>query len=119
MRGELRKVLCTRWSAALLAALVTLNGVLFYRYCTQPQGDEDYTLPQLRAAYARSDAELQADYDAQWARLDAAEPLTDEVYDEIYLAMSLDEAVLTQRETVRSYPDYVRSLREEANSAGN
>lgn len=114
MRGELRKVLCTRWSAALLAALVTLNGVLFYRYCTQPQGDEDYTLPQLRAAYARSDAELQADYDAQWARLDAAEPLTDEVYDEIYLAMSLDEAVLTQRETVRSYPDYVRSLREEA-----
>ena len=27
MRGELRKVLCTRWSAALLAALVTLNGV--------------------------------------------------------------------------------------------
>ena len=114
MRGELRKVLCTRWSAALLAALVALNGVLFYRYCTQPQGDEDYTLPQLRAAYARSDAELQADYDAQWARLDAAEPLTDEVYDEIYLAMSLDEAVLTQRETVRSYPDYVRSLREEA-----
>lgn len=113
MRGELRKVLCTRWSAALLAALVALNGVLFYRYCTQPQGDEDYTLPQLRAAYARSDAELQADYDAQWARLDAAEPLTDEVYDEIYLAMSLDEAVLTQRETVRSYPDYVRSLREE------
>ena len=114
MRGELRKVLCTRWSAALLATLVALNGVLFYRYCTQPQGDEDYTLPQLRAAYARSDAELQADYDAQWARLDAAEPLTDEVYDEIYLAMSLDEAVLTQRETVRSYPDYVRSLREEA-----
>ena len=114
MRGELRKVLCTRWSAALLAALVALNGVLFYRYCTQPQGDEDYTLPQLRAAYARSDADLQADYDAQWARLDAAEPLTDEVYDEIYLAMSLDEAVLTQRETVRSYPDYVRSLREEA-----
>lgn len=114
MRGELRKVLCTRWSAALLAALVALNGVLFYRYCTQPQRDEDYTLPQLRAAYARSDAELQADYDAQWARLDAAEPLTDEVYDEIYLAMSLDEAVLTQRETVRSYPDYVRSLREEA-----
>lgn len=114
MRGELRKVLCTRWSAALLAALVALNGVLFYRYCTQPQGDEDYTLPQLRAAYARSDAELQADYDAQWARLDAAEPLTDEIYDEIYLAMSLDEAVLTQRETVRSYPDYVRSLREEA-----
>lgn len=114
MRGELRKVLCTRWSAALLAALVALNGVLFYRYCTQPQGDEDYTLPQLRAAYARSDAELQADYDAQWARLDAAEPLTDEVYDKIYLAMSLDEAVLTQRETVRSYPDYVRSLREEA-----
>ena len=114
MRGELRKVLCTRWSAALLAALVALNGVLFYRYCTQPHGDEDYTLPQLRAAYARSDAELQADYDAQWARLDAAEPLTDEVYDEIYLAMSLDEAVLTQRETVRSYPDYVRSLREEA-----
>ncbi len=114
MRGELRKVLCTRWSAALLAALVALNGVLFYRYCTQPQGDEDYTLPQLRAAYARSDAELQSDYDAQWARLDAAEPLTDEVYDEIYLAMSLDEAVLTQRETVRSYPDYVRSLREEA-----
>lgn len=114
MRGELRKVLCTRWSAALLAALVALNGVLFYRYCTQPQGDEDYTLPQLRAAYACSDAELQADYDAQWARLDAAEPLTDEVYDEIYLAMSLDEAVLTQRETVRSYPDYVRSLREEA-----
>lgn len=114
MRGELRKVLCTRWSAALLAALVALNGVLFYRHCTQPQGDEDYTLPQLRAAYARSDAELQADYDAQWARLDAAEPLTDEVYDEIYLAMSLDEAVLTQRETVRSYPDYVRSLREEA-----
>lgn len=114
MRGELRKVLCTRWSAALLAALVALNGVLFYRYCTQPQGDEDYTLPQLRAAYARSDAELQADYDAQWVRLDAAEPLTDEVYDEIYLAMSLDEAVLTQRETVRSYPDYVRSLREEA-----
>lgn len=114
MRGELRKVLCTRWSAALLAALVALNGVLFYRYCTQPQGDEDYTLPQLRAAYARSDAELQADYDAQWARLDAAEPLTDEVYDEIYLAMSLDEAVLTQRETVRSYPDYARSLREEA-----
>lgn len=114
MRGELRKVLCTHWSAALLAALVALNGVLFYRYCTQPQGDEDYTLPQLRAAYARSDAELQADYDAQWARLDAAEPLTDEVYDEIYLAMSLDEAVLTQRETVRSYPDYVRSLREEA-----
>ena len=50
MRGELRKVLCTRWSAALLAALVALNGVLFYRYCTQPQGDEDYTLPQLRAA---------------------------------------------------------------------
>ena len=42
------------------------------------------------------------------------EPLTDEVSDEIYLAMSLDEAVLTQRETVRSYPDYVRSLREEA-----
>lgn len=77
-------------------------------------GGRDYTLPQLRAAYARSDAELQADYDAQWARLDAAEPLTDEVYDEIYLAMSLDEAVLTQRETVRSYPDYVRSLREEA-----
>lgn len=114
MRGELRKVLCTRWSAALLAALVALNGVLFYRYCTQPQGDEDYTLPQLRATYARSDAELQSDYDAQWARLDAAEPLTDEVYDEIYLAMSLDEAVLTQRETVRSYPDYVRSLREEA-----
>lgn len=114
MRGELRKVLCTRWSAALLAALVALNGVLFYRYCTQPQGDEDYTLPQLRAAYARSDAELQSDYDAQWARLDAAEPLTDEVYDEIYLAMSLDEAVLTQRETVRSYPDYVRSLCEEA-----
>ncbi len=114
MRGELRKVLCTRWSAALLAALVALNGVLFYRYCTQPQGDEDYTLPQLRATYARSDAELQADYDAQWARLDAAEPLTDEVYDDIYLAMSLDEAVLTQRETVRSYPDYVRSLREEA-----
>ena len=114
MRGELRKLLCTHWSAALLAALVALNGVLFYRYCTQPQGDEDYTLPQLRAAYARSDAELQADYDAQWARLDAAEPLTDEVYDEIYLAMSLDEAVLTQRETVRSYPDYVRSLREEA-----
>ena len=93
MRGELRKVLCTRWSAALLAALVALNGVLFYRYCTQPQGDEDYTLPQLRAADARSDAELQSDYDAQWARLDAAEPLTDEVYDEIYLAMSLDEAV--------------------------
>ncbi len=114
MRGELRKVLCTRWSAALLAALVALNGVLFYRYCTQPQGDEDYTLPQLRAAYTRGDAELQADYDAQWARLDAAEPLADEVYDESYLAMSLDEAVLTQRETVRSYPDYVRSLREEA-----
>ena len=117
MRGELRKVLCTRWSAALLAALVTLNGVLFYRYCTQPQGDEDYTLPQLRAAYARSDAELQADYDAQWARLDAAEPLTDEVYDEIYLAMSLDEAVLTQRETVRSYPDYVRRSSAPAFSA--
>ena len=114
MRGELRKVLCTRWSAALLAALVALNGVLFYRYCTQPQGKEDYTLPQLRAAYAHSDAELQADYDAQWARLDAAELLTDKVYDEIYLALSLDEAVLTQRETVRGYPDYVRSLREEA-----
>ena len=31
MRGELRQVLCTRWSAALLAALVALNGVLFYR----------------------------------------------------------------------------------------
>lgn len=88
--------------------------VLFYRYCTQPQGDEDYTLPQLRAAYARSDAELQADYDAQWGASGRGEPLTDEVYDEIYLAMSLDEAVLTQRETVRSYPDYVRSLREEA-----
>ena len=30
MRGELRKVLCTRWRAARLAARVALNGVLVY-----------------------------------------------------------------------------------------
>lgn len=113
MRWELRKILTNRYVLLLLAAALTLNGVLFYNHCTESSAG--YTQLQIRQKYEQGidvAAELEELEQRMWETAADASLITGDVVAEYHL----DEAVLERMEEAQGYGQFLREIQAQASA---
>lgn len=134
MIHEIQKILTSRYLLLLLIGAALLNGILFYRHCTDDS--DGYTLKQVQQIYDLPLEELQARQDEMIARSFAdMEAYTDsiaagETYDDntenglvfddslitgdIYREGALYGQAIRRKEEIREFPSLMRQLQQEA-----
>lgn len=112
MRYEWKKLFLSPYVCLLLLATFLLNGVLFYQRCTD--ASQGFSQVHIREKFAQ-----QIDLAAELEHLEQLVWTTEDTEDaslitgNIFAEQALDREVLTQQQTVESYPDFLRQRQRE------